>query len=65
MECREIDEQRKEERMRPKMRELHELPSTEIVKSISTDIRLASDRTSPPGVRPLNQRTLDQRAVDQ
>ena len=27
-----IDKQRKEERMRPNMRELHELPSTEIVK---------------------------------
>ena len=33
MECQEIDEQRKEERMRPKMRELDELPSTEIVES--------------------------------
>ena len=33
MECQEEDKQRKEERMKPKMRAFHELPSTEIEKS--------------------------------
>ena len=33
MEWQEIDRERKEDRVRPKKRELHELPYTEMVKS--------------------------------
>ena len=40
MEYQLINKQRKEESMRPKMRELHEQPSTEIVKSET--VRLTS-----------------------
>ena len=43
MGCQEIDKERKEDRVRPKKRELHGLPYTEIVQSgtIITDSTLA------------------------
>ena len=41
MGCQEIEKGRKDERLRPKKRKLHELPHKEIVKSGT--IRLASD----------------------
>ena len=42
MECKEIDGKGKGERTRPKKRSLHELPNTEMIKSVT--IRLASGR---------------------
>ena len=43
MKCQEIYKERKEERTRPKMRELHELPNAEMIKSVT--IRLTSEFT--------------------
>ena len=43
MKCQEIYKERKEERTRPKMRELHELPNAEMINSGT--IRLTSELT--------------------